>query len=76
MDDQNRTAGFSTVFEGGHFLEGPRWHEDRIWFSDFYGHVVRSAREDGSDLRVEVEVPGQPSGTGLAAGRTDCWWLR
>ena len=62
--------GFSTVFAGGHFLEGPRWHEDRIWFSDFYGLEVRSAREDGSDLRTEAEVPGQPSGPGLAAGRS------
>jgi sugar lactone lactonase YvrE len=75
--------GFSTVFEGGHFLEGPRWHEDRIWFSDFYGLVVRSAREDGSDLRTEAEVPGQPSGLGwlpdgrlLVASMTDRRVLR
>lgn len=77
------TDGFTTIFEGGHFLEGPRWHDGRIWFSDFYGHVVRSAREDGSDLRVEAEIPGQPSGLGwlpdgrlLVASMTDRQVLR
>jgi len=35
-----------TVASGLHFLEGPRWHENRIWFSDFHSHQVYSARED------------------------------
>jgi sugar lactone lactonase YvrE len=60
----------TTVVSEAHFLEAPRWHEGRIWFSDFYGHRVSSAEEDGSDLRVEAEVPGQPSGLGwLPDGR-------
>ena len=60
----------STVLDGLSYLECPRWHEDRIWVSDFYTHQVLSAREDGSDLRVEAEVPGQPSGLGwLPDGR-------
>lgn len=59
-----------TIAEGFHFLEAPRWRDGRLWFSDFYGHLVRSMREDGSDLRVEAEVPGQPSGLGwLPDGR-------
>jgi sugar lactone lactonase YvrE len=59
-----------TVAEGFHFLEAPRWHEDRLWFSDFYGLEVTSMREDGSDRRVEATVPGQPSGMGwLPDGR-------
>lgn len=63
-------APTSTVVEGRAFLEAPRWHESRIWFSDFYTHEVCSAREDGSDLRVEAEVPNQPSGLGwLPDGR-------
>jgi sugar lactone lactonase YvrE len=58
------------IVTGAHFLEAPRWREGRIWFSDFYGHQVSSCREDGSDLRVEAEVPGQPSGLGwLPDGR-------
>src|SRR5919206_4692651 len=60
----------STVLEGLSYLECPRWHEDRIWVSDFYTHQVLSAQEDGSDLRLEAEVPGQPSGLGwLPDGR-------
>jgi sugar lactone lactonase YvrE len=59
-----------TVASGFAFLEAPRWHEDRIWFSDFYTHQVLSAREDGSDLRVEARVPQQPAGLGwLPDGR-------
>jgi sugar lactone lactonase YvrE len=52
------------------YLEGPRWHDQRIWFSDFYTCRVYSAEEDGGDLRVEAEVPQQPSGLGwLPDGR-------
>jgi sugar lactone lactonase YvrE len=60
----------STVLSGLSYLECPRWHESRIWVADFYTHQVLSAREDGSDLRQEAEVPGQPSGLGwLPDGR-------
>jgi sugar lactone lactonase YvrE len=58
------------VASGFGFLEAPRWHEDRIWFSDFYTYRVLSAGEDGSDLRTEASVPQQPSGLGwLPDGR-------
>lgn len=60
----------STVASGLHFLEGPRWHSGRVWFSDFYSHQVYSSREDGSDLRTEAVVDQQPSGLGwLPDGR-------
>jgi sugar lactone lactonase YvrE len=63
-------AAATTVVSGFSFLEGPRWHGGRIWFSDFYTLQVLSAREDGSDLRVEADVPQQPSGLGwLPDGR-------
>ncbi|MDQ0381698.1 SMP-30/gluconolactonase/LRE family protein [Amycolatopsis thermophila] len=58
------------LLDGFSYLECPRWHEGRIWFADFYTHRVFSATEDGSDLRVEAEVPQQPSGLGwLPDGR-------
>lgn len=58
------------VLEGMSFLEAPRWRDGRLWLSDFYTHRVLSVRDDGSDLRVEAEVPGQPSGLGwLPDGR-------
>jgi sugar lactone lactonase YvrE len=60
----------TTVVSRFKFLEAPRWHDDRIWFSDFYTHQVLSAREDGSDLRTEAEVAQQPAGLGwLPDGR-------
>ena len=64
------TAQMTTVADGFNFLEAPRWRDGRLWFSDFYGYKVRSMHEDGSDIRVEAEVPGQPSGLGwLPDGR-------
>lgn len=64
------TREFRTVLSDLRYLECPRWHEGRIWVSDFYTGQVMSAREDGSDLRVEAEVPEQPSGLGwLPDGR-------
>lgn len=59
-----------TIVSGMHYLEGPRWHDGRIWFSDFYSQQVYSATGDGADMRVEAKVPQQPSGTGwLPDGR-------
>ena len=64
------TREISTVLTGMSYLECPRWHDGRIWVSDFYRHEVLSATEDGQDLRVEAEVPQQPSGIGwLPDGR-------
>jgi sugar lactone lactonase YvrE len=64
------TSGITTVLSDVCYLECPRWHDGRIWVSDFYTYRVLSAEEDGSDLRVEAEVPQQPSGIGwLPDGR-------
>jgi sugar lactone lactonase YvrE len=45
------------------FGEGPRWHDGRLWFSDFYAHAVKSVSPVG-DLRTELEIDDQPSGLG------------
>lgn len=61
---------FSVVLEGYTYFECPRWHDSRIWVSDFYSGRVLSANADGSDATVEAEVPQQPSGLGwLPDGR-------
>jgi sugar lactone lactonase YvrE len=63
-------SDLAVVVEKYSFLEGPRWHDGRIWFSDFYTHQVVSADEHGGDPRVEARVPAQPSGLGwLPDGR-------
>jgi sugar lactone lactonase YvrE len=57
------------VLDGIDFGEGPRWHEGRLWFSDFYQHVVRAMTPEG-EAEVIVELDGQPSGLGwLPDGR-------
>lgn len=61
----------STVLaEGRYFCEGPRWHDGRFWFSDFYAREVCSVGLDG-DVRVEVSLDDEmPSGLGwLPDGR-------
>jgi sugar lactone lactonase YvrE len=60
---------FRVVLHGGHFYEGPRWRDGRLWVSDFFGHQVVSTDTAG-DVRVEAKVPAQPSGLGwLPDGR-------
>jgi len=49
--------------DGIYFGEGPRWHDGRLWFSDFYAHAVRSVSLAG-DLRTEFQIDDQPSGLG------------
>jgi len=53
----------STLMDGLTFGEGPRWHEGKFYFSDFYSHKVFSLDMDGNS-EVITEVPGQPSGLG------------
>jgi len=56
-------ANARILLEGIFFGEGPRWHEGRLWFSDFHAHRVCSVSLAG-DLRVELEIDDQPSGLG------------
>ena len=51
-------------YEGLDFGEGPRWHDGRLWVSDFYAGTVSSFGDDGR-RRVEVRLDDdQPSGLG------------
>lgn len=45
------------------FPEGPRWHNGRLFVSDFYSHRVLAIEEDGT-FEVVCTVPNQPSGLG------------
>jgi sugar lactone lactonase YvrE len=57
------------LVEGLFFGEGPRWHEGRLWFSDFYDHAVKSV-DLSAELRTELTLDDQPSGLGwLPDGR-------
>jgi sugar lactone lactonase YvrE len=60
------TVTTTVVADGFVFPEGPRWHEDRLWFSDQHDKRVIAMDTDGK-WELIAEVPGQPSGLG---------WLR
>jgi len=49
--------------EGIYFGEAPRWHDGRLWFSDFYGRCVHALAPDGSD-EIVLRTDGPPSGLG------------
>ncbi len=49
--------------EGIYFGEGPRWHDGRLWFSDFHAHAVYAISLAG-DLRTELQIDDRPSGLG------------
>jgi sugar lactone lactonase YvrE len=53
------------IHTGVDFGEGPRWHNGRLWFSDFHRHAVFSIGAEGGDERIEFQLDGeQPSGLG------------
>jgi sugar lactone lactonase YvrE len=58
------------VARGLRFGEGPRWHDGRLWFSDFYDHAIKSLDAEGV-VRTELTLEDdQPSGLGwLPDGR-------
>lgn len=53
------------VVDGLSFPEGPRWHQNALYFSDFYTHRVLRLDQAG-EVTTVAEVPGQPSGLGFA----------
>lgn len=57
------------VAKGFTYLEGPRWHNGRLYFVDFYTHTVNALDADGAIEQIAV-VEHQPSGLGwLPDGR-------
>ncbi|RMH75866.1 MAG: hypothetical protein D6683_10780 [Actinomyces sp.] len=56
-------ASLRTVRTGLDFGEGPRWHEGRLWYSDFYRHAVFALDDAGVEERI-VALDDQPSGLG------------
>jgi len=52
-------------FASGHqFLEALRWHDGKLWASDFFSKQVLTFEPDGSTSAV-AEIPGAPSGIGF-----------
>ncbi|MFQ3207806.1 MAG: sugar lactone lactonase YvrE [Glaciecola sp.] len=59
----------TTLIDGLYFGEAPRWHDGRLWYSDFYDKTVKSVDLKGN-TKLEVQLDEQPSGLGwLPDGR-------
>jgi sugar lactone lactonase YvrE len=58
-----RDAKVETLLDGLTFPEGPRWHEGRLWVSDFYSHRVIAVDLEGRSETIAA-VPARPSGLG------------
>ncbi len=54
----------TVLAEGYSFLESPRWHDGRLYVSDFFTHRVLAFDGNGSGEDVICTVPGRPSGLG------------
>ncbi len=52
-----------TLVSGLSFTECPRWHNGRLWYSDFYTCAVYSVDNVGNN-RVELQLDDQPAGLG------------
>jgi sugar lactone lactonase YvrE len=61
MDGSNRNL--ETLVGGGAFFECPRWHQGRLWVSDYWRYQVLAIAPEGTTETV-AEVPGAPSGLG------------
>lgn len=53
-----------TIADGFSYLECPRWHQGRIWVSDFYTHRVVAINSSGQIEEI-AQIPQQPSGLGF-----------
>ena len=45
----------TTIHTGIDFGEGPRWHDGRLWFSDFYRHGVFTLDADGTEKDCDYD---------------------
>jgi sugar lactone lactonase YvrE len=59
------TTSPTVLLRGLSFPEAPRWHDDALWFSDFYRHAVESVDLSGRVVPRAL-VPQRPSGLGFA----------
>lgn len=50
-----------TLADGFVFLEGPRWHDNRLWLSDMRAETVYTVSETGKRTAI-ANVPQHPSG--------------
>jgi sugar lactone lactonase YvrE len=55
---------FELVVDGIDFGEGPRWHDDRLWYSDFHQRAIYAVDHTGNRTAVHEGLADRPSGLG------------
>lgn len=64
------TAALELLVDGVDFGEGPRWHDGRLWYSDFHQRAIYAVTTDGEREAVHADLDDRPSGLGwLPDGR-------
>lgn len=58
------TASLDLLVDGVDFGEGPRWHDRKLWYSDFYQRAVYSVTSAGVREAVHADLDDRPSGLG------------
>jgi sugar lactone lactonase YvrE len=61
--------GLSVLLDHLAFPEGPRWHDNRLWFSDMAGRTVTAVSLDGNS-DIVARLDDRPSGLGFLPDRT------
>jgi sugar lactone lactonase YvrE len=63
-------AELERLIAGVDFGEGPRWHEGRLWYSDFWQASIYTVTPEGEREAAFSGLPDRPSGLGwLPDGR-------
>lgn len=52
------------LVDGVDFGEGPRWHDGRLWYSDFHQAAIYTVDADGTRTAVFSDLADRPSGLG------------
>lgn len=57
-------SDWELLVDGVDFGEGPRWHDGKLWYSDFYQASIYTVTADGHREAVHSGLPDRPSGLG------------
>lgn len=58
------TGELRPLVDGVDFGEGPRWHEGRLWYSDFHQRAIYAVTPDGEREAMHAQLADRPSGLG------------
>ena len=58
------TPELRLLVDGVDFGEGPRWHDGRLWYSDFYQRAIYSVTAAGERTVMFGDLDDRPSGLG------------